>query len=247
MAIKEFPARLTVPALTTKEMEAPLSSKFEIDQIKTDLLEPNSQEVIESVWPMVEGAFERYTADRRGNDINGERIRLTKDQYDVPEKSKVVVAYGNNNSLLGTFRIVQADSRPEIQPPIDAMRLITGHNWPEANQVSFGEFSRFAVQSHLNREEQQAVLRSLYQTAMEHARSQGFDQNVYVILGNHVRRFVNKSGIKTEIYPGTAPNYDCPEAEAVFRQWPRYWQPDRFYPTAEPPQLYRYLPEIRSI
>lgn len=223
------------------------SLSYNPEQTQVSLLEPTNQIVREVVWPMVDHAFSRYTPDQKGNGIDGARIRLTGDEYDVSGKTKVVVAI-QNGTVLGSLRIVQANSHHDIQPPIDAMLLMTGHKWPSPNQTSFGEFSRFTLHPNLHKKaEKRAVQRKLYQEAVEHAQNQGFADNVYVILGNHVLRFVHESGINTEPFPDATPNWGNPEAKKVFIQFPYYWDPGKYYKNAEPPQLHRFLPTLNQI
>lgn len=214
--------------------------------VRVNLLDPDDPLVVSVVWPMVEASFARYTDDGKGNDRNGDQIKLTGDKYDVSGKSKVIVA-SRGEKVLGSFRVVQADCRPEIQPSIDAMALMTNQDWPSVNQVSFGEFGRFTVCPELPREEQQAVLRSLYREAMKYAETQGFSQQVFVILADHVHHFVTESGIMVEAHPEAVLNEGDPQTSLVFERYPRYWQPGRYYEGTEPPKLYRYLPQMKEI
>ena len=219
---------------------------FNQEKVKVKLLEPNDLSVTNVVWQMVDVAFARYTNDGRGNDNNGDEIRLTADRFDILGKSKVVAAV-QDETVLGSFRIVIGNARKDIQPPIDAMILMNGYEWPDPQQNRFGEFGRFAIHPDLTREQGMLVLRHLYAKAMDFATNSGFQNNVFVILADHVFRFVNDAGIDVELYPKAGLNLGDSEAERVFNLYPRYWKPGDFYPSAQPPKLYRYIPKMRDI
>ena len=219
---------------------------FNQEEVKVNLLEPNDPCVTNAVWPMVEAAFARYTNDGKGNDHNGDTIRLTKDRFDILGKSKVVTAV-QDRVVLGSFRIVIGNARQDIQPPIDAMILMNSHEWPNPQKNNFSEFGRFVIHPNLERKQKMLVLRDLYARAMDFTTELGSQNSVFVILADHVSQFVNNAGINVELYTDASLNWGNPEAEKIFSLYPRYWKPDSFYLNTEPPKLYRYIPEMRNL
>lgn len=209
---------------------------FNPERVNVSFLDPNDPIVKSVVWPMIDHAFRRYTADKKGNDINGDKINLTGDRYDVSGKSKVTVAI-QEGTVLGSVRFVQANYQPEIQPPIDAMILMKNHPWPSTNEIFFAELGRLVIHPQLSREEQGVVVKSLHKKSMEYAQNQSPDNKVYSILAHHVFRFLQWSGIEAVPCPEATLNWDHPEAVEIFNNFPRYWQPKKFYSSSQPPKL----------
>lgn len=227
--------------------------RFQPDRLCVVVCEPTDLLVTGFVWPMVEDQFSRYTQNADGLAPDGSQAMISNDQFDRKPTTKVVVTL-QNNIILGSFRVVAGyDGDSQQQPGIDAMVLMRRlKGWPEAAQP-FGEFGRFVVHPKLKKQDSQIVLRRLYATAMEQAESAGFRDNVFVILAQHVLRFVAGAGIDVEEYGDAILNEGNPEADQAFNTFPRYWRPQMFpeYRIAdhepESPGLYRYFPKMRPV
>ena len=226
---------------------------FQPDRLMVLACEPTDPLVTTYVWPMVEDSFARYTQNGDGLAPDRSIARITNDQFDGRSSTRVMVAL-HDNVVVGSFRVVAGcDGVSQQQPAIDAMVLMQRQEgWPETAKP-FGEFGRFIVHPTLQKPASQIVLRRLFAAAMDQAGKAGFRDQVFVILAQHVLRFVASAGIDVEQYLDASLNERNAEANQAFANFPRYWRPQLFpeywVSGLEPgsPGLYRYLPNMRSV
>lgn len=139
----------------------------------------------------------------------------------------------NYPHLAGFFRVEQGIVT-EDNLPIEAMTLLRWNGWPLNTPISY--CSQFSPNPLLSRDASLNVLTRLFSEASNYVKAQNSENNMFVILNNMVRSFVQEAGIETVHAPEAELNWDNEISREVFTSFPKYWV------TEPPPQLYRFVP-----
>jgi len=133
--------------------------------------------------------------------------------------------------LVGGFlRVEWGEHIPQVNHPIEGMRLIKWTGWPEG---TLGYVGAFTVNPLLPRDIRLNIQKKLHDQLYVLAAQHSFSERIFTILQTHVVKFVQDSQLRVEETNGATPNWENPEARGVFETWPKYWEP--------PPKLYRFI------
>lgn len=206
-------------------------------------------------YSQVEPSLERYRALVYAlYTTNGQPTEITNTKPLHHSTAKYVIAHSSeisphlssgNNSLLqrlesefkpfhdiaGLFRI-EYGITSHGSLPIEAMQLLQYQNWPQNTKI--GYFSQFSPNPLLPKPMRQNVLNQLFSKASQVVHQEVFDDYAYVILADHVLKFVQDAGITAIHQPGAILDWSDTEAKNIFETFPKYWDNN--------PQLYKFIP-----
>lgn len=196
-------------------------------------------------------AYARYTVDGKpapimpANDGAGLTRRLVVKMLgrgvyalrDVPENLAQHKEELSEMLSIGGYFCLEKEELGQTTGRIEARELMRWSGWPEGKRI--GYFSEFTPHPLLPREYQQEVLKELLERAFKVAETEEFLDDMFVIMADHVVRFVEKTGVGLEPQPGAALNRENPRAKRVFDAFPRYWDCQ--------PGLYKFVPRSKMV
>jgi len=207
--------------------------------------------VINTIHPIIQKAFARYTISGDGKSWNGEPVSLERDDFDrIPGKATYLVAQ-DKGTVLGVLRVIRSWVASS-EAAIPAMTLMPGYEWSDPNKTRFGEVDRFALnqdqltQKQLGVDRGRVIQRKLYEALMELARAEGFADLIYGILGVD-QSFIEESRIPIKEVPGACLDKSNPLVYQFASLFPRLYLPILFPAyrnqderPASYPKLFRY-------
>ncbi|HUV46508.1 MAG TPA: hypothetical protein VMW29_00080 [Candidatus Bathyarchaeia archaeon] len=234
------PMSLRAPDPTALEWQV----RCEADKAQVIRYDGTDAYIADQVRPIIGRAFTRYTSDGKGNDDKGVPVPWQPDQFDQTYGKTTYIVAQAESIPLAALRVVKSWV-PPYKPAIDAMTLMTGHEWPDPTKTRFAEVGHFALDPRVDKQRGLILQRKLYEEVMRLAQAEGFAGSIYVILG-HVKGFVEESGIKVQEISGAYLNWGNHPAREIFGKHPRYFLPVLFPEynnngkPSSPPKLYYY-------